>query len=288
MPVIIFSAALALGAQGATPAHATGTAAASKHLQSMTYEVYAGGINAVTAKLDVGFESKERYSVSLAAKTKGFLGSLVPWSGTFESHGWHMGQGKNRPEIHKSTAIWREDHDMKEYTYTKDGTFKGLKEIEAGKDVSKKEIDSELTQGTTDILSATLEVMEAMASTGKCEGSAEVFDGARRFELVFSHEAEEILEATDYNVYQGPSARCIVEVKPVAGKWYEKPRGWLSIQEQGREKGTMPTVWMARMDENSPAVPVKVRVKTDYGTLFMHLIRYDNGTKQVVAAREAE
>src|SRR5690606_11504706 len=119
--------------------------------------------------------------------------------------------------------------------------------------------------------------------TGKCEGRNEVFDGKRRFTLLFKHSADEMLESSRYNDYQGPAARCEVEVQPVAGEWHKEPRGWMSIQEQGREKGALPTVWMAKIDENSPAVPVKIRVKTEYGVLFMLLVNYDNGKTSIVA-----
>lgn len=245
----------------------------------MTYDVYAGGIDAVEAELDVVYESKERYHMSLAAQTRGFLRKLAPWSGIFETKGWRKENGSDMPELHRSSAVWRDEEEVKEYSYGKDGSFKGLRVTEEGKDKSEK-IDDELTKGTTDALTATLEVMKHIAAGGGCEGSSEVFDGDRRFELVFVHEAEEMLEPTKYNVYRGPAVRCTVEVKPISGKWHTKPRGWLSIQEQGRERGMLPTVWMAKIDDKGPAVPVKVRVKTDYGTLFAHLTGYKNGARE--------
>lgn len=265
-------------ADGATPSVAA--VGLEKHEQKMVYEVYAGGINAVTAEMDVAYDPKDRYHLSLAARTKGFLGKLVPWSGVFETKGWRKKDGTDVPEQHRSSAIWKDEEEIKEYNYGEDGSFKSLRVIEKGKDKSEK-IDDELTQGTTDALTATLEVMQAVAKGGGCEGSSEVFDGDRRFELVFVHEAEEMLEETKYNVYSGPAVRCTVEVRPISGKWHTKPRGWLSIQEQGREKGLLPTVWLAKIDQRGgPAVPVKVRVKTDYGTLFSHLIAYKNGEKE--------
>ena len=260
-------------------------AAMSEHEQKMTYEVYAGGINAVEAELDVAYESKERYHMSLAAQTRGFLRKLAPWSGIFETKGWRKEDGGEAPEMHRSSATWRDEEEVKEYSYGKDGSFKGLRVIEEGEDKSEK-IDDELTQGTTDALTAMLEVMKKISADGVCEGNSEVFDGDRRFELIFVHEADEVLEATDYNVYNGPAVRCTVEVKPISGKWHTKPRGWLSIQEQGREKGMLPTVWMAKIDDHGPAVPVKVRVKTDYGTLFAHLIAYKNGVKEFKIAED--
>src|SRR5690606_14417519 len=84
---------------------------------------------------------------------------------------------------------------------------------------------------------------------------------------------------SDYNLYSGPAKRCTIEVQPAGGKWHDKPRGWFSIQEQGRNKGTMPTIWVASITPDMPAVPVKVMVKTDYGTLFLHLVGYEGGGK---------
>lgn len=288
VPVVLFCTALGLAAglnaPPRGPAYAMAAEGVGSHIQSMTYELYAGGINAVQAELDVAYEEKDHYRMELSAVTKGFLGNLVPWRGSFETHGWRLKDGEDRPEQHKSIAIWKEEEDIKEYNYGRDGSFKGLSVIEAGEDRTPKSLDDELVQGTTDAMTAALKVMQTVAEGNPCEGSDEVFDGSRRFKLVFRHEADDMLTPTSYNVYEGRAARCIVEVVPITGAWHEKPRGWLSIQEQGRDKGSLPTVWLAKIDEDGPAVPVKMRVKTDYGTLFMHLVEYKNGKKIIKTA----
>src|SRR5262245_34442075 len=91
-------------------------------LQTMIYEVYAGGLHAVQAQLDVDLRKPGRYDLVLTAHTRGFLGKLVPWQGTFETHGWDDG-GKIHPEVHKSTAVWQGEPDIQEYLYNKDGSF---------------------------------------------------------------------------------------------------------------------------------------------------------------------
>lgn len=250
--------------------------------QHMIYEVYAGGINAVRADLKVTYDENEDYYMRLNARTQGFLGKLAPWSGVFETKGWSLSP-IDKPEEHQSISIWRDEKETKTYSYSKNGHFEGLSIIEEGVDKSPAALDEALVDGTTDALTAALQVMKKVSGGDKCEGSEEVFDGKRRYELVFRHEAEENLSSSRYNVYDGVSARCAVEVVPLAGAWHKKPRGWFSIQEQGREKGSLPTIWMASLEEGGPAVPVKVRVKTNYGTLFVHLVEYRNG-KAVINA----
>lgn len=273
---------MALMVLAASPSFAAGT------MQKMTYEVYAGGINAVTAEIDVEQTPQNRYSMVMSAFTKGFLGALAPWKGTFETHGWVRKDGMDQPELHRSTAIWRDEEEVKEYSYDKQGNFVGYSIKDPENDGKKKEVEAELVQGTVDVLTATLNVMNEVAHGGSCAGAAEVFDGSRRFKMEFRFEDNEELVTSRYNVYQGPSQRCVVEVTPIAGKWHDKPRGWMSIQEQGRQKGSLPTIWFAKIDPEGPAVPVKIRVKSEYGAMFMHLVNYNDGHSTVTADIVAE
>lgn len=250
-----------------------------KNKQVIQYDVYAGGIHALQANLNLDLSKKDRYTTELSAKTFGLLGALAPWQGTFESHGW---KGKtNKPELHKSTATWRDELEIKEYSYRKDGSFKEYRVTDEHSDRELREVDDELTQGTSDVLTGSLNTMQIIGAGNNCEGETEIFDGKRRYKMIFRHKKDVELEASRWNVYAGPAIECTVEVQPVAGKWHEKPRGWMSIQEQGRERGTMPTVWFANMTEGQPAVPVKIRVKTSYGTLFMHMTDYQAAGKKL-------
>lgn len=252
-----------------------------KHTQLMHYQLYIGGINAVEANLNVAHTEKEdRYHLFLDAKTRGFLGKIVPWSGSFETYGWAKTENGDKPEQHESISIWRKEKEVKTYSYGKDGSFKDYKVIEAGKDKTRPLTD-ELVQGTIDAMTAALQVMRAVANGQPCEGSSEVFDGKRRFKLVFNHNMDEELSTTKYNAYSGIAAKCTVEVQPVEGAWHQKPRGWLSIQEQGRENGSLPTIWLAKIHDDQPAVPVKLRINTDYGTMFLHMAEYQNGDKSI-------
>ena len=253
----------------------------------MNYEVYAGGMRVLSADLIIEEKKNDRYSISLAAKTFGLLGKLAPWSGTFESHGWKTNE-TFRPEQHKSAAIWRGEEEIKDYAYAKNGGFKSLTIKKHDQEPKKRDIEESLTKDTTDALTATLEVLQNYNETGECEGSSLVFDGKRSFEQVFAHEENVTLTESRYNMYDGAAAKCTVEVIPKEGKWYEKPRGWMSIQEQGREKGTMPTVWIANKEEGAPAIPVKIFVKTDYGALVMHLTGYENLSTNLVAEKSEE
>lgn len=247
--------------------------------QLMKYDVYAGGFHVVSADLTVDLSKKTTYMLRLGAYTHGILAKLAPWHGSFQTDGWYDAKAAHpQPEKHESDTTWRDEKEVVQFLYNKNGSFKEYRIYNKEKKGAQLPLP-ELSDNSTDVLSATLNVMNALSHGGKCEGAEKIFDGSRSYSLVYHEKKREVLTATDSNVYSGPATACTVEVKPMKGKWHEKPRGWLSIQEQGREKGTMPTIWFAQIAPNEPAVPVKIMVKTDYGALMMHLTHYKGAGK---------
>lgn len=257
----------------------------SHKYQRLKYDVFASGIHAVKANMTLDYRTAGRYAIFFSAETRGLLGQLAPWSGTFETRGWSNKDGTLVPELHRSTASWQGEEEVKTYTYDKNGGFTSLSTEYKGKKPKLEKTDEALTKDTTDALTAMILVLENITNGGNCQGTSDVFDGKRRFTMTFNHVQNVMLEKTRYNAFSGPAAECFVDVEPKGGKWYTKPRGWLSIQEQGRDRGMMPTVWMAQLVPYSVVVPVRVRVKTAYGTLFMHLTEYTTGGKTIKAGQ---
>ena len=247
-----------------------------------TYDVYAGGIHAMQAKLTLA-QTAKKYDILLKVETYGLLKKLADWRGSFGSKGNRLSPSNHKPHNHFSEAIWKGEREQKTYVYNQAGNLVSYKVIEAGKDETPKDIDPALFKNTTDILSATLDVMDDLRVNEKCNKTRTIFDGDRNFDVIFKSIGTEDLKQTKYNIYAGKTILCTIEVKPNAGKWHEKPRGWISIQEQGRKAGTMPTIWFAPLasDPKAPYIPVKLRVKTDYGTLFMHLTSFKDNKKKV-------
>ena len=86
--------------------------AISTHI--IKYEVYAGGINAVTANLIVKYLNDTEYYLKLDASTAGLLGKLAPWQGIFETKGWLYIDDETgaRPELHKVVSVWRDEKEI--------------------------------------------------------------------------------------------------------------------------------------------------------------------------------
>ena len=258
-------------------------------IQRAVYDLYAGGFHVVKADLDVDFREANRYRIELGAQTRGFIDSVASWKGSFLTKGWLNHKTKStQPELHQSEAYWKDELEVKKYLYNRDGTFDEYRVTDMHSKDELRETDSSLSDNTTDVMTAALQMMKQFPKSGKCEGESEIFDGKRRFKMLFIDEGEVALRQSRYNIYSGPAIKCIVRVEPLAGAWHKKPRGWISIQEQGKEKGKLPTIWMANLSDGSPAIPVKMMLRTDYGAIVMHMTRYENGGEVQLAEKQAD
>ena len=110
-------------------------------LQKMNYDVYASGVHAVQADLELDFTKTGRYAMKFGAETRGLLGSLAPWKGTFESKGWAYPDRSRIPEIHESIAMWQDEHETKTYKYDQENGFQELTVLYESKKPRKEKTD---------------------------------------------------------------------------------------------------------------------------------------------------
>jgi hypothetical protein len=254
--------------------------------QSMIYDVYASGVHVLEARLDIR-EETGRYEMLFTAHTRGFLKSLLPWTGQYEVIGWADGAGGYHPEHYISKSVWKDELEGKEYRFTKDGGFQELLITKDGK-TAKADVAPELSKGAIDEYTSALKVFAKIAREGACEGQDDNFDEKRRYTQLFKPLENAVITPTEYNAFAGEAVKCTVEVVPNGGKWRKKPRGWMNVQEQGRRLGQLPTMWAAKLTETGPAVPVKVLIKTDYGALVIHLAEYRNGDKILISGKRKD
>lgn len=237
---------------------------------SFSYNVYAGGMHALKADLNLSLGT-ENYAVGLQAETDGVIGSLFPWRGTYGTKG-ATHDGKLEPLAFESKSIWKQKVKASALEYDGKGGFVESRTIKNGTSTVDPAVNESLTADTADMLTAAVKLFQASSTAGKCEGKSAVFDGKRRFNIVFKPDGKEIIAPSKYSSFSGEALRCIVEVEPVAGfKPKDMKRGWMVVQEHTRERHKMPTLWLASPAEGAPAVPVRMEIASAYGSVVAHL-----------------
>lgn len=236
---------------------------------TVTYGIYAGGIHAVDIK-GVYAITPQDYALTMDLATTGLLGRLAPWSGAIRSAG-HYEDGRPVPQSHRFASTWRGETETTVFTFDDEGVLTAYQRDEAGEKVTTEMPAAEIYTGATDMLTALLSIMHGADSGGSCEGIVPAMDGKRRFDMVFRSKGRTLIDESRYSAYKGLAEICEIEIVPVAGHWRDKPRGWMSIQEQAKTNGQLPRIWFAKIRDDLPPIPVRFQITTNYGALVMHI-----------------
>ncbi len=268
--------ALAVAACTATPvAHAsyqpnaTAAAAPPVHKLALQYGIYAGGFRALDASLTMGVGQKA-YDMELAASTQGFIGTLFPWKGSYNTEG-EARNGALIPATYTARSTWRNNLKLTRMNYAPDGTVVKMTVEDGGKTTDDK-VDNSLARDSMDMLTGTLAALQNVKNTNKCSGKFPVFDGKRRFNIALKDDGREVLEASQYSAFSGEALRCTLTVEPVAGfKPKDQKRGWMAVQNHTEAHHKLPTLWLARVKGSNQVVPVRMEIASDYGSVVAHL-----------------
>jgi hypothetical protein len=253
------------------PALAYSSVLNQQHDFTLQYGVYGGGFQALSISIHFEFTGKT-YCTTMNAKPYGVLGHLLPWAGWYTTTG-HIRNKTLIPQSHEKQSAWRDDKSHLRVTYDAMGKLirQERDERENGKThTSVEKIDPTFHKDTIDILTSVLNMLAKGSDLNNCNNRDSVYDGKRRFDMVFTDKGTDTLQKTKYNIAQGTVRKCQLELKPLAG-FTGKPRGFYKIQEQGRALGQLPLVWIAPMWQNGPMAPVKLMLKSDYGAVFVHV-----------------
>ena len=241
-----------------------------EHKLSLKYDVYAGGFKALNASLVMDL-AKRAYDMKLKATTEGFIGSLFPWSASYNTSG-HAEKGKLIPSVYTERSTWRGNEKVTEMDYGPSGKILKSTTQNGGQTTVNRDIDQVLSANTLDLLSGTLTMLQSAKNTDKCDGKFPVFDGKRRFNIVLQDDGTEVLPVSRYSKFSGEAMRCTVTVEPVAGFVpKDQKRGWMAVQNHTEERHKLPTIWLARVGDSGQVVPVRMEIASEYGSVVAHL-----------------
>jgi hypothetical protein len=141
-------------------------------------------------------------------------------------------------------------------------------------------VPPELQRGTVDTLTALAALVRQAATTGRCDGRAQVFDGRRRSDFVATTAGTETLAPNRWSNFSGPALRCSFEGRQVAGFWKEQDR-----EEASKPRGG--TAWFASPGPGLPIIPVRIEAESAWGTVYVHMTRAGPGTLALPARQTA-
>lgn len=251
----------------------------------LEYGVYLGGIHVLTATTQFA-RTGQRYEVKLDAGTKGFLRSVAPWDANVTSKGRWVRQGF-QPQHSTVLTRWQDDEKKVMLDFDTKGRAKAHFEPPEGEN-KHEDVPDDLLQGALDPLTGVVQMMASFAYGQGCEQVVPIFDGHRRFDLVLTELGDYPLTGGDYSVYSGNATKCEADLTMRAGsrKDREGSRFWEDAKGANGEKaGNRPPVYvyLAKVRDDLPAIPVRVETSTVFGSVMVHLQGIEGETVSAAA-----
>lgn len=260
LPALLLTSLLAAGARAEVPARFW-----------LSYEVWTGGLNSLRLEARLA-RSEDSYRVDFAARTKGLIGWLFPYSLTLKTSGLIEAAGL-KPQRFHSASRERGKERKREIFYPKEGvpTVKVDGRIRTR---SRKAVPEPLILGSLDPASAFFSIIETFARTQRCDGVFQVFDGKRRYDLRVTELGRRTLRPSRYAMYSGSATVCQVAIVKRAGF---RKRAWKVVGFPSNFE-----IWLAPLENGTPAIPVRLEWHNDLGALVAHLVaaRVDNPAEE--------
>lgn len=236
----------------------------------LSYDIYAGGFRAAEAKLAIDMDD-DAYRIRLKAETKGLIGSLADWQGSYDSEG-RVQDGKILPTTYKKESREGDEVSSASFTYNADGSLKSAEIVEDGR-INKglqKEVLAD-TDSKPDTMSAVLGIFAAVAKDGTCGQRIRAFNGKRSFWIQTNAVQQEPLTNSRYNSFAGTALKCTIEIEPI-GDWGKSlNRGYMRLQTDSKARGRLPEIWLANVKGSPTPVPVRMAFYTRYGAVLGHI-----------------
>lgn len=177
------------------------------------FDVSLGIFDACDTQFEYGM-SQDKYHIQSNIKTQGTLDLLYPFVAEYQTVG-NIKKDKLVTSSYKYKSKGRFSKRSKELIYDEDGN--PLYRISSKNDKENRvEIKKDIkNQDTTDLQSVFAEMAKQYNTVKFCASRMEVFDGKRRFDVIFKDEGKEEL-VTPY--FKGTAAKCSMYIDSLGSK----------------------------------------------------------------------
>jgi hypothetical protein len=201
------------------------------------------------------------YRTQVALRTAGIFATIAPWHSEAVAHG-RVTDGELVPAAYRASSAFRERRQQIDLEYADGGAVRGSVDgvLTEG---DREQVPDDLRQGTVDPITASAVVAQRLSATGSCAGVVPIFDGLRRYDLVYEDLGMSEIGPSRRDPYRGPARLCRASVRSIAG--------FLRTGDRAGERATEIRTWLAPPFPGAPPVAVRIELSGTRGTLRAHL-----------------
>ena len=213
----------------------------------LSYAAYADGLNVMDLQASMAI-SPESYRLQVSYHLSGVIGVFFNAESTTTVDG-RFRDGTPEPRELFSAGRMRGQQRVTQIDWQNGNPIVSrlVPPIEAERDP----VPTEDRVHTVDTLSAIASLLRQVASSGRCEGALNTFDG-RRLSAIEAHTAgQDVLAPTGRSIFHGTALRCDFEGRQLAGFVHDADDSVLRRPQHG-------SAWFASLVPGGPPVPVRV------------------------------
>lgn len=167
---------------------------------------FVGPFNASNASFSYNI-TPNSYIVKTNIETNGIFNTLYPFKAEYKTTGT-VSKNDFNTNSYKSYSKSRSNTRKKEIFY--DNTGKATHIINKKNDKIKKVdiIQPKDNIHTTDLQTVLAKIIKQYTTMGFCNAKLHVFDGKKRYDMIFNDEGTENISNNEYSPYQGEAVKC--------------------------------------------------------------------------------
>lgn len=257
-PAVIAVTAL-LAATPASAEETQATRAPDIGPMRLDYTIYAGGLRALALDLRVATDAPG-YRLQTQVRTTGFLADIVPF--VLEAVTWGtLTPDGARPERYVTANRWRDKAIRRVTMHYGDAPMPAVTAEPPPKADDRSVVPDGERRATVDPLTGIFDLL--LARGAGCAGTAEIFDGRRRYDISAKTAGTRQVDPGAYGVYSGTATLCRLSVETIGGFWNR-------FDERKRYPDAV-RIYLADAVDGAPPVPVRIEMDTGYAAIVGHL-----------------
>lgn len=237
------------------------------------YDVFAGGLHVLTSVFEIRLQDQS-YIARLESQLAGVPGWFVEWGAEVQTDGAIEG-GQLDPAQYVLDRVRRGESQKTTLDFGREGEVDVS--FDPVRDDSTGLVPPELLSESLDPLSGLLSVINTVTDGGECDATIPVFDGRRRYDLVFTDQGMHELRPSRFSAFAGLARKCRMQLEPVAGAFREDDGdddddggGFWSTNPETAPRRRL-DIWLAQPISSGPFLPVRMVGRSSIGAVVVHL-----------------
>lgn len=171
-----------------------------------SFNAFIGPFNASVADFEYQL-TDNRYAVYSNIKTHGLFNTLYPFEALYSTTGF-LKKDKMQTDTYKYQSKSRFSKRTKDVIYSSKGIPLQIISTKNGKEKIKKVNTTENVNDTTDLQTVVAAIANQYNKTQNCNAKMHIFDGKRRFDVIFEDLGKDTIEKDENSPFYGEATKC--------------------------------------------------------------------------------